>query len=61
MEKESLVKARELVFKVINDSKIETLDKYEILLNLYNFLDPYSYEETIKTLEKSRWNKNGHK
>ena len=54
MNKESLVKARELVFNIINNSKIETLDKYELLLNLYNLLDPFTYEESMKVLEKHR-------
>ena len=54
MKKESLIKARELVFNIINNSNIDTLDKYELLLNLYNLLDPFGYEENIKTLEKHR-------
>ena len=57
MKNESLIKARELVFEIINDSNIDTLDKYELLLNLYNLLDPYTYEDTIKVLEKNRWKK----
>ena len=57
MKDESLIKARELVFNIINNSKIETLDKYELLLNLYNFLDPYTYEESIKVLQKNRRDK----
>jgi hypothetical protein len=57
MKKESLVKARELVFRIINDSSIDTLDKYELLLNLYNLLDPFTYEDSIKVLEKYRRNR----
>ena len=54
MKKENIEKARELVFNIINNSNIDTLDKYELLLNLYHFLDPFAYEENIKVLEKKR-------
>lgn len=55
MQDKSLIKVRELVFKIINDSNIDTLDKYELLLNLYNLLDPCTYEDSMKVLEKNRW------
>ena len=54
MQDKSLIKARELVFRIINDSNIELIDKYELLLNLYNLLDPYTYEDSMKVLEKHR-------
>lgn len=61
MNKDSLVKARELVFNIINKSDIDLLDKYELLLNLYYLLDPFSYEESIKVLEKERIKNRGNR
>ena len=57
MKKESLIKAREILFKVMNNSNIDINDKAELLINLFHFLDPESYNETIKTLRKNkrRW------
>lgn len=54
MKKESLVKAREILFKLMNNSNIDVNDKAELLINLFHFLDPESYNETIKTLRKNK-------
>lgn len=52
MDRNSLITARELIFKVINNSNIPKVDKAELLLNLYNLLDPNNYEKDINTLKK---------
>ena len=50
MDKESLIKARELVLKIIDGSEIMTWDKIELLINLNTFLNPETYEEDKKVL-----------
>lgn len=50
MKKESLETAKELIISTIEKSNIETIDKIELLLNLYHFLD--NYDEDIKILTK---------
>ena len=46
MEQESLNEATRLVVDVIQNSNINMIDKYELLLNISLFLD--HYEEAIK-------------
>lgn len=55
MDKKNLIKARELVFNVINNSNIPNPDKAELLINLFNLLDPNNYEKDIKTLKKGKY------
>ena len=46
MEQESLRKATELTIDTIQNSDINELDKVELMMNLYTFLD--NYHEAIK-------------
>lgn len=50
MDKESLIKAREMVLRVINGLDILDYDKIELLINLNTYLNPNTYEEDTKVL-----------
>jgi len=52
MNKESLIKAREIIIQSLSESNINNLDKLELMLNLNNFLQENEYEENIKVLVK---------
>ena len=52
MEEASLEKARELLTEVIGNSEINDIDKMELLINLYAFLNKTNYEINIKTLQR---------
>ena len=52
MNKESLIRARELVLNVINGSDIMDYDKLELLINLNIYLNYENYEEDTKVLMK---------
>lgn len=52
MDKESLIKARELIIKVLDDSKIKRQDKAELIMNLWLLLDVDNYEHDINVLRK---------
>lgn len=52
MNKESLLKARELISDALNKCEEITLqDKVELMLNLILLLDPEHYDEDIKILQ----------
>jgi len=53
MNKESLQKIRTKLIEVISNSNINSLDKTELLINLYHLLDVKNYDEAIKTLIKT--------
>lgn len=53
MNKESLIKARELIIDTLNKSDINKIDKIELMINLYLFLNEDEYDYSIKVLEKS--------
>ena len=58
MQKESLEIASEIIFKAIDESNINIVDKVELLRNLRNLLDSENYDRDIKILElnqKRRW------
>lgn len=58
MEQQSIRKATELIINTIQNSDINVVDKYELLMNLYIFLN--NYDEAIKhRFEKE--NENGRK
>ena len=44
MDKESLIKARELIFKTLDNSKIKKQDKAELIMNLWLLLDEENYD-----------------
>ena len=52
MDKESLIKARELIIKVLDDSKIKKQDKAELIMNLWLLLDEENYEHDIDVLRR---------
>lgn len=52
MNQESLEKAKELLTDIIGNSDINEIDKVELLINLYAFLNKTNYELNIKTLQK---------
>ena len=55
MKNISLETARMLIYEVISETnKINEIDKLELLINLRTFLDPKTYRENVKTLEKRR-------
>lgn len=62
MDKESLIKARELIIKVLDDSKIKKQDKAELIMNLWLLLDEDNYEHDIDVLRRySKPNNNNQK
>jgi hypothetical protein len=52
MDKESLIKAKEIIIKALLESNIELIDKIEIALNTNLFLNEEKYESNIKVLRK---------
>jgi hypothetical protein len=52
MDKESLIKAKEIIIKALLSSDIELIDKIEIALNTNLFLNEEKYESNIKGLRK---------
>ena len=53
MQKESIEEAKTIIITSLNLSKIETIDKYELMLNINYFLDHYEEETKIKV--KKKW------
>lgn len=55
MKNSSLEKATQLILDVLEDTtKIDEIDKLELLINIPKFLEPKQYRENVKTLEKRR-------
>lgn len=52
MKEESLNRIRLKMMEVITKEDIDEVDKLELLLNLYHFLDNNKYEKNIKVLKK---------
>lgn len=52
MNKESLKKMREIIIMGLNSTDIDPVDRAELLINLWNFLDDEKYESYIKVLRK---------
>ena len=53
MEQQSIKKATELIIDAIQNSDINLVDKYELLLNVNHFLQNYEQETKQKTLSKT--------
>lgn len=51
MQKESLEKIRGKVIEILENTKINPIDKMELMLNIYNFLDPREYRSNIQILQ----------
>ena len=55
MKNSSLETARMLIYEVISETnRINEIDKLELLINLRTFLEPKTYRENVKVLEKKR-------
>ena len=55
MKNSSLETARMLIYEVISETnRIDEIDKLELLINLRTFLEPKTYRENVKVLEKRR-------
>lgn len=55
MKNSSLETARMLIYEVISETnRINEIDKLELLINIQQFLEPKTYRENVKTLEKKR-------
>lgn len=52
MDKESLKKAREIIIKGLDQSKINQQDRAELLINLWNLLEDENYEHDIDVLKR---------
>lgn len=54
MNKESLIKARDKILFCLTDVNIDILDRTELILNIYQFLDETKYEDNVKVLKKEQ-------
>lgn len=54
MDKESLIKARNIIIKALDKPDIKEIDKLELILNLHTLLDQDNYEKDIKVLIKNK-------
>lgn len=55
MKNSSLETARMLIYEIISETnRIDEIDKLELLINLRTFLEPKTYRENVKILEKRR-------
>lgn len=52
MKKESLNKARNKILELLDNLDIEYLDKMELYMNLYKFLDEDKYQNNINKLNQ---------
>lgn len=52
MKKESLIKAKELLIKTLDNSNIDKQDKAELIMNLWLLLDEDNYEHDIEVLRR---------
>lgn len=54
MDKESLKKAREILVKGLDNTKMNHQDRAELLLNLWLLLDEDTYEHNIDVLRRNQ-------
>lgn len=52
MNKENLIKLREIIIKAVMESDVDLVDKLEVAINERLFLQPEKYENNIKVLQK---------
>ena len=52
MKEESIEKAKEIIITSLNDSKIEELDKVELMMNVDYFLTHYEVITKSKVLKR---------
>lgn len=51
MDKQSLIKAKEIIINALHNSDIKAVDRLELIINVATFLDQESYENSIKVLK----------
>lgn len=54
MNKDILITVKQQVISAINDTNIDLTDKLELLINITHFLDENTYDDNIKTLQKTK-------
>jgi hypothetical protein len=54
MNKDSLIKAREIITKVLDGSDILTVDKLELIINLNILLSEDNYEKDMQVLRENQ-------
>ena len=54
MNKDSLIKAKEIIINILDGSDIITQDKLELIINLDKFLNEDEYQNNIETLQKQK-------
>lgn len=54
MKKQNLELAKKEIIETLNISKIEELDKVELMINISHFLDSNEYEENINILQNEK-------
>lgn len=59
MNKESLIKAREIIVGALTKSDIDLVDKLELAINLNMLLSENNYDNDIKILRKEHNKKGG--
>jgi hypothetical protein len=52
MNKENLIKLREIIIEAVMKSDVALVDKLEIAINERLFLHPEKYENNVKVLQK---------
>lgn len=52
MNKENLIKLREIIIEAVMKSDVALVDKLEIAINERLFLQPEKYENNVKVLQK---------
>lgn len=58
MDKESLIKAREIIIGALTKTnEIDLIDKLELAMNINTFLDTENYEEDVKVLREHQQEK----
>ena len=61
MDKESLLKAKQLIIEALDKGDITQQDKLELMLNLMLLLDEENYDHDIQVLQLYGSNKKGGK
>lgn len=52
MNKDSLIKAKDEIIKILEKLDIDNQDKMELIINIYHFLNEKEYNTNIKVLKK---------
>jgi hypothetical protein len=52
MNKQSLQKAKEIIINSLEDASIDTIDKMELINNLWHFLNEENYKSNVEVLKQ---------